>query len=202
MYRKFDSKLGSTVLTIFAGELYVTNKNEIISTILGSCVSVCLYDSELGIGGMNHFMLPDNSGGIAGQKKNPDILKRDELSEKSTRYGISAMEVLISEMQKKGAGRKNLQAKVFGGGRVLKSMSNTESIGDRNIGFTRAFLKLEGIKIDRENVGETFGRKIFFLVGKNRVFMKKVAIEPAVSEERKYMKQLLELRNKADITLF
>ena len=202
MYRKYDSKLKNTVLTIFAGEYFVSGSGEIISTVLGSCISVCLYDDVIGIGGMNHFMLPESRGNTGGLGMAESGLTRDELTEKSMRYGITAMEVLIAEMQKKGAERKNLRAKIFGGGNVISRNSSTQSIGDKNIGFTRAFLKMEDIPIESENVGDSFGRKIFFLSGQNKIFMKKVSVEQAITEEQNYMNKLLEMKKQGDVTIF
>ncbi len=195
MYRKYDSKLKSNVLTIFAGEYYISTNKEIISTVLGSCISVCLYDIVTGVGGMNHFMLPESAESKNKIFTKDSLLKKEELSEKSMRYGITAMEVLIAEMQKHGAKRINLQAKVFGGGKVISSNNSMQSIGDKNIGFARAFLKTERIVITKENVGDNYGRKIFFMTGRDSVFVKKVAIEPAVTEEQNYMKKLMLLKN-------
>ena len=204
MYNKFDAKLQSNVLTIFAGEYYISTKKEIISTVLGSCISVCLYDIIKGIGGMNHFMLPESSVSADKLFSKDSLINKEELTEQSMRYGITAMEVLIAEMQKKGADRLNLKAKIFGGGKVLTTNNNSsmQSIGDKNIGFARAFLKMEGIKIEKEDVGSTYGRKIFFITGRDSVFVKKVAIEPAAAEERSYMRKLLELKKQANITIF
>lgn len=201
MYRKYNSKFKTNIMTIFAGEYYISNKNEIISTVLGSCISVCMFDEIKGVGGMNHFMLPESS--TSRDKLFSDSeLKKEELTENSMRYGITAMEVLIGELQKKGAVRKNLKAKIFGGGKVINPNSKLPTVGDKNIGFARAYLKTEGIKIESENVGNTYGRKIFFLTENNSVFVKQMDLEPAVAEERDYMKKLLELKQKSDITLF
>ena len=201
MFRKYDSKLKSTILTIFAGECYVSSSNEVISTVLGSCISVCLSDARNGIGGMNHFMLPQNNSNPSGSNGKSNLSK-NELTENSMRYGITAMEVLIAEMQKKGAERKNLRAKIFGGGNVLSRNLDTASVGDKNIGFARAFLKMEEIPIEKENVGDTFGRKIFFLSGQNRIFVKRVSVEQAVSEEQIYMQKLVEMKKQGDVTIF
>ena len=200
MYKKYHAKLKSHVLTIFAGEYYVSSTGEIISTVLGSCIAVCLYDKKEGIGGINHFMLPEEQGPRL--HLTDPVLKKEELTNVSMRYGIKSMEVLIAEMMKKGASRKNLTAKIFGGGKVLHR-SNTVSVGDKNIGFTRAFLKMEGIPIIKENVGDYHGRKIFFLTRNNSIFVRKVEIEPTVVEERKYMDKLKDMRSeKPDITIF
>jgi len=146
-------------------------------------------------------MLPENSN-MKEQLYSQNALNKEKLTENSMRYGITAMEILIGELQKKGAQRLNLRAKIFGGGKVISKMTKGPSVGDKNIGFARAYLKTEGIKIESENVGNTYGRKIFFLTGKNSVFVKKVALEPAIDEERAYMKILLELKQKSDVTIF
>ncbi|MBI9109483.1 MAG: chemotaxis protein CheD [Spirochaetales bacterium] len=182
MYRKFDAKLKDTVLTIFAGEYYVSKSREIISTVLGSCISVCLYDTKKDIGGMNHFMLPEDASPIKILNKKDAEIKKEDLADASMRYGINAMEVLIAEMQKSGADRKNLRAKVFGGGNVLSRQSTIQSVGDKNIGFARAYLKMEQIPIEKEHVGDHFGRKIFFLTGEKKIFMKKIGFEQALQE--------------------
>lgn len=197
MYRKYHSKFKAHVLTIFAGESYVSSKEEILCTVLGSCISVCLFDEKNNVGGLNHFMLPD------GQFSGDVNLQGEQLVQKSMRYGITAMEILISDMQKNGAERKNLTAKIFGGGNVLSRTGNGPSIGDKNIGFTRAYLKSEGIPILSEDVGSTYGRKIFYLTEKNAVFVKKVALEPAEAEERAYMKKLVDIKKSNEsVTLF
>lgn len=197
MYRKYHSKFKVHVLTIFAGEYYVSSKQEILCTVLGSCISVCLFDKKNSIGGFNHFMLPD------AQNTDDVKLQGEQLIQRNMRYGISSMEMLISEMQKSGAERKNLVAKIFGGGNVLSRTGKGPSIGDKNIGFTRAYLKSEGIPIESEDVGSTYGRKIFYLTEKNAVFVKKVALEPAEAEERAYMKQLLDIKKSDEsVTLF
>lgn len=201
MYKKYDSKLKTQIMTIFAGEYYISSSKEVISTVLGSCVSVCLYDPVNKVGGMNHFMLPEGAALKEGLY-NQSGLNKDTLTENSMRYGITAMEVLIGEMQKKGAERIHMKAKVFGGGRVIARDSGVPTVGDKNIGFAKAYLKTEKIPIESENVGSTHGRKIFFLTGNNSVFVKKVALEPAVDEERTYMKKLLEMKQKSDITIF
>lgn len=201
MYRKYNSKLKTQIMTIFAGEYYISSSNEVISTVLGSCISVCLYDPVNGVGGMNHFMLPEGGQGRE-SLYGTGGLNKDKLTENSMRYGITAMEVLIGEMQKKGADRNHMKAKVFGGGRVINRDSGAPTVGDKNIGFAKAYLKTEKIPIESENVGDSHGRKIFFLTGNNSVFVKKVALEPAVEEERNYMKKLLELKQKSDITIF
>jgi chemotaxis protein CheD len=115
MYRRFNSQLKRDMIIIQPGEFYVTKKDEIIGTVLGSCISVCLRDSEKKVGGMNHFMLPG------------DFRVEDIFNSQSARYGMYAMELILGEIIKLGGGREHLSAKVFGGGHVLSSVGKTQS---------------------------------------------------------------------------
>jgi len=125
--------------------LYVTGKACLIHTVLGSCVSVCLYDDEYKIGGMNHFMLPFwNGEGL-----------------ESPRYGNIAILRLIDEMVKLGAKKKNLVAKIFGGGKVLSEV-NYFHIGEQNIAVAYRVLNEEGIPVVASSTGGDRGRKIIF----------------------------------------
>ncbi|MCP4180118.1 MAG: chemotaxis protein CheD [bacterium] len=203
MYKKLDRKLNKYVITIYPGEMYISTEHEILSTVLGSCIAVCLYDTIKKIGGMNHFVLPVSS--LENNKLFVDssCIKKEQLSEESMRYGITAMDTLIAEMQKKGATRLNLVAKIFGGGNVLtRGGSTRQSVGDKNIDFARAYLKMEKIKISKEDVGRDFGRKIFFMTEKGSVFVKKVGFDPIEKKEQEYLKKLLEIKRKSDVTIF
>jgi chemotaxis protein CheD len=133
----------------------------LIVTVLGSCVSACIRDRVSGIGGMNHFMLPDGGDG-----SNP-------LISASARYGTYAMEVLINELLKSGARRENLEAKVFGGGNVLRGLTAL-NVGERNAAFVRAYLKAEGIRVLAEDLNDVFPRKVYFFPRTGRVLVKKL----------------------------
>src|SRR5262245_50800724 len=137
---------------ILPGEYYVTRNDEAITTVLGSCVSACIRDPAAGVGGMNHFMLPeDNAVHDPKTPGAPVVL--------STRYGSHAMESLINDLLKLGARRGRLQIKVFGGGRVLASMTD---IGARNIEFVMSYLDLERLPIEARDVGGELPRKIIY----------------------------------------
>ncbi|MGL1890098.1 MAG: chemotaxis protein CheD [Spirochaetaceae bacterium] len=194
MHKKYHPKFKHEIITIYAGELYIGTKGEVISTVLGSCISVCLFDVINNVGGMNHFMLPEGNS----------TFSKEHLTDKPMRYGIKAMEILISEMQKKGALRKNLTGKIFGGGNIIIKQDTIQSIGYKNISFAREFLKMEGIPIESENVGNNYGRKLYFLTGENTVFVKEMAIDKAIEKEEEYIKSLskYEKESKSDITLF
>jgi chemotaxis protein CheD len=158
----FDRTFDCEAAKISPGEYYYTDKNMLIVTVLGSCVSACIRDKVSGIGGMNHFMLPD---GAKSDKDNP-------VSE-SMRYGTYAMEVLINQLLRNGARRENLEAKIFGGGNVLRSFT-TNNVGDRNAAFVKKYLKEEGIKVTGEDLLDIYPRKVYFFPKTGKVLVKKL----------------------------
>lgn len=202
MNKSYSRKFKAPVVTIFPGECYISNTNEIISTVLGSCISVCLYDIKNNIGGMNHFMLPQGKPNSEKLFTADQYLNMDELSSKSMRFGITAMEVLLAMMVKKGAKRENLRAKIFGGGNVLSSMTTSPTVGEKNIIFVKSYLKTEQIRIENENISGNIGRKIFFLTGSKSIFVKQIPITRAIEEDEYYSKALEKKKVEADITIF
>ena len=157
----YDRTFDCDAAKILPGEYYCTFKDMLIVTVLGSCVSACIRDRVSGIGGMNHFMLPD--GGDNG----------NALISASARYGTYAMEVLINELLKSGARRENLEAKVFGGGNVLRGLTAL-NVGERNAAFVRAYLKAEGIRVLAEDLNDIFPRKVYYFPRTGRVLVKKL----------------------------
>ncbi|EMR13250.1 chemoreceptor glutamine deamidase CheD [Methylophaga lonarensis MPL] len=146
--RYWDDVRQQWVAKILPGQYYVcTNHSELIATTLGSCISACIRDSKLGIGGMNHFMLP--------------IQQHQQYGwlDAATRYGSYAMEYLINELLKQGAARDRLEVKLAGGGRLLTNMTD---IGLRNIEFVTRYLSVEGIKITAQDTGDVFPRKVLY----------------------------------------
>lgn len=136
---------GSRRVHIIQGEYKVeSDPNVVLSTILGSCVAVCLRDPVAGLGGMNHFLLPGAAGASPGGGD-------------ATRYGVHLMELLINGLLKKGARRDRLEAKVFGGAKTIASFSN---VGEQNAVFAMQFLKDEGIPVVSASTGGEFGRKL------------------------------------------
>jgi chemotaxis protein CheD len=158
----FDRTFDCNAAKISPGEYYYTDKDMVIVTVLGSCVSACIRDSVSGIGGMNHFMLPD--GGSA---------DKDSPVSESMRYGTYAMEVLINQLLRNGARRENLEAKIFGGGNVLKSFT-TMNVGDRNAAFVRRFLKDERIRVTGEDLLDIYPRKVYYFPKTGKVLVKKL----------------------------
>jgi chemotaxis protein CheD len=199
MQRIYNHKLKKEVLFILPGEYYISNESETISTLLGSCISVCLYEQIKGLGGMNHFLLPQK---LISSKDIKLDRKNIHNSFESTRYGITAMEVLILEMQKKGAKRENLRAKVFGGGEVIIRYNNTESVGKKNIDVIKSYLKMEKIPIDLENTGNKIGRKIHFNTEDNSVLMEEITMESVKESELPYIDNLKNLQLPKKIIYF
>ncbi|HOY69859.1 MAG TPA: chemoreceptor glutamine deamidase CheD [Methylotenera sp.] len=158
----YDRTFDCNAAKISPGEYYFTDKDMVIVTVLGSCVSACVRDSVSGIGGMNHFMLPDSA---AADKDSP-------VSE-SMRYGTYAMEVLINQLLRNGARRENLEAKIFGGGNVLKSFT-TMNVGDRNALFVKKFLKDERIRVTGEDLLDIYPRKVYYFPKTGKVLVKKL----------------------------
>lgn len=144
---------------LYPASLHVFRERGLISTILGSCVAVCLYDVSLRIGGMNHYMLPLwNGEGLA-----------------SPKFGNIAIERLYDRMMYLGCERKNLKSKVFGGGEVVDAMSTHFNIGQRNIEVAMRMLDSYSIPVIASNVAGTQGRKIVFDTGSGDVRMKFIA---------------------------
>lgn len=158
----FDRTFDLDAAKISPGEYYFTDKNMLIVTVLGSCVSACIRDTVSGIGGMNHFMLPDSAKA-----------DRDSPVSESMRYGTYAMEVLINQLLRNGARRENLEAKIFGGGNVLRSFT-TNNVGDRNADFVKRYLKDEGIRVTGEDLLDIYPRKVYFFPKTGKVLVKKL----------------------------
>jgi chemotaxis protein CheD len=150
--RSWDVQLGACVAKLLPGEYYVTRHEELIFTTLGSCVSACVRDVKLGVGGMNHFMLPLASGTSTGAWG-------DDLVSSATRYGNVAMERLINDILKIGGQRQNLEFKLMGGGKVLDIALD---VGACNVDFIRKYLKTEGFLISAEDLGDVFARKVYY----------------------------------------
>jgi chemotaxis protein CheD len=155
----YDRTFDCDAAKILPGEYYYTRQNMLIVTVLGSCVAACIRDRVTGLGGMNHFMLPD--GGDSGPVS------------ASMRYGTFAMEVLINDLLKAGARRESLEAKVFGGGAVLRGFT-AMNVGERNAAFVTNFLKTEKIPLLAEDLNDIYPRKVYFFPRTGKVLVKKL----------------------------
>jgi len=178
--RYWDQRHDIFAAKIKPGEYYVSVYGEMIATVLGSCISACIRDPVSGIGGMNHFMLPENSGHSSGAWENTAVSTE-------ARYGNIAMERLINVIIANGGIRKNLEVKVFGGGKVLNLKTD---IGGNNIDFVKKYILKEGFKIASEDVGGVYPRKVQYFPLSGRVRVKKLFRmhnETVVKRETEYI---------------
>ncbi|HXC21379.1 MAG TPA: hypothetical protein VNV13_07860 [Steroidobacteraceae bacterium] len=192
--RTWDVDLGLPVAKLLPGDYYVTRYNEAIFTVLGSCVSACVRERKLGIGGMNHFMLPlDQSGGTSAWAEN--------LVSSATRYGNVAMERLINDIMRLGGQRANLEFKVIGGGKVLDMALD---VGARNAQFIRDYLKTEGFLITAEDLGDCFARKLYYnpSTGKLRVKRLTATVNRAVFERERQFEPTTSEVESGSVELF
>ncbi len=187
----YDRNFNCEAAKILPGEYYVTARDMMLVTTLGSCVSACIRDSSNGIGGMNHFMLPEG-----GDPHNP-------LSS-SARYGGYAMEMLLNQLIKLGANRNRMEAKVFGGGAVLRGFT-TVNVGELNSEFVMEYLKRERIRVVAQDLRDQYPRKVYFFPATGRVMVKKlkqVHNNTIVQREQEYGSRLKKSDMAGDVELF
>lgn len=191
--RYFDRYFQSEAVKILPGEFYATSQGNLIVTVLGSCVAVCLRDPISQVGGMNHFLLPSDESSH----------ERGYLSD-SARYGTYAMEVLINQLLKLGASRYRLEAKVFGGGNVLQGML-VNNIGQRNAEFVLEFLRQEKIPILAKDLLDIYPRKVFFFADTGQVLVKKIKElhnTTILDRESEYRMRIKQLPKGGNVDLF
>ncbi len=194
--RYWDKKMGEHAAKLMPGECYVSTHGEMIVTVLGSCISACIRDRRLGIGGMNHFMLPIQTDGHS--------ITRVNSVDTALCYGNWAMEFLINEIIKQGGKRENFEIKLFGGGRVLAGMNNID-IGRRNIEFVTQFLEKEGLPVSSHDLGDDCPRKVLYFPDTGAVKMrrmKKVANDTVQQREKAYFDSMVKRPPKGDVELF
>ena len=162
--RYWDTEHEMPAAKILPGEYYVTAGTELVTTVLGSCVTACIRDRVFGISGMNHFMLPISTDG-KGWNGAHDVVST------ATRYGNYAMEHMINDILKHGGHKRHLEAKIFGGGRMMESLSD---IGARNIEFVREYLSVEGVPLVGESVGDIHPRKVIYIPATGKVLVKRI----------------------------
>lgn len=184
-----ERAFGCPAVKVLPGEFFVADEEVVLTTVLGSCVSACMWDPLRRVGGMNHFLLPE--GGSA-----------DPLSD-SGRYGAFAMERLINELMKRGARKSGMEAKVFGGGHVMKNFT-TMKVGSRNAEFVLGFLRAEGIHIVSQDLLDIHPRRVAFFPATGRALCKKLTqAEPGVvAAEQRYSERLKSTAVVGDVELF
>ncbi len=189
--RYFDRKYNAWIVKVLPGECYTTaDPDEVLVTILGSCVSACIRDTRRHIGGMNHFMLPEGASAAWGG------------TDYAMRYGNHAMESLINALLKHGARKSDLEIKVFGGGSVIQSSSD---VGSKNAQFVKSYLQKEGLVAVSEDLGGEAARRIHYYPATGKV-MRRLLIETSHTaieqDEREYRRSLSHTPECGDIELF
>lgn len=143
---------------LYPGMLFAEPGDFGVTTVLGSCISVCLWDPSTGIGGINHYLLPFwNGEGL-----------------RTPKYGNIAIPMLIDKLVEAGCSRVHLKAKLFGGGRVLES-NGYLNVGERNILYAENALEEARIPVIGRDTGGTSGRKLLFKTATGEVFVKRLA---------------------------
>lgn len=190
--RYYDRHFECDVVKILPGEYYATTEDTVIVTVLGSCIAVCLRDYKKRIGGMNHFMLPsDNLSSIS------------PISE-SARYGVYAMELLVNQMLKLGADKRRIEAKVFGGGNVLKGFTGN-TVGERNAEFIMDYLDAENIPVLASDLLDVFPRKVYFSPDSGKVNVRKIKSlhnSTIIDRESEYRMRIRQAPKGGEVDLF
>lgn len=188
--RYFDRHFNCDAVKILPGEYYATTEDTVIVTVLGSCVAVCLRDPQKKIGGMNHFLLPSDG--------------TSSTSFDSARYGVYAMELLINQMLKLGADRRRLEAKIFGGGNVLKGFTGF-NVGERNAEFTMDYLRAEHIPVLASDLLDIYPRKVYFSPDSGIVNVRKIKSlhnSTIIDRESEYKMRIRGTSKSGEIELF
>ena len=193
--RFYDPRFKATAVMVLPGRHYVTSdRNEMIVTVLGSCVAACIRDPSIGVGGLNHFLLPESESGQWGS------------ATAAMRYGNHAMETLINDIIKRGGLRERLEVKVFGGGNIIDSQSMSP-IGTKNAEFVEKYLHNEGFQIAAKHLCGPLPRRIHYFPTSGMVKMLLLRRNPdreILNKERDYrMKVKAETEvESGDVELF
>ena len=193
--RYWDQENRTVTAKLLPGDYYVTTQNEMITTVLGSCVSACIRDVVSGIGGMNHFMLPETT-------KSHLKAEDDTVIGMALRYGNYAMEHLINTILQQGGKRKNLEVKLFGGGKIIATLGD---VGSKNIAFALNYVETEALNLVSHDLGDIYPRKVNFFPQTGRVRMKKIKDlhnETLLLRENRYSLQIKDRAVESDIALF
>jgi chemotaxis protein CheD len=190
--RMRDNRFPHEIASILPGEFFVSRDPMIVYTVLGSCISACIRDPIAGVGGMNHFMLPEPKEGGS-----------DSWGE-STRYGSYAMESLINEILKRGGLKSRLEIKLFGAGKIYESNID---VGANNAKWVIGYLKSEGLATVKSDLGDVFPRKVYYFTDSGRVLMKRierVKNRTIFERENQYAAQIKQREQQPaeDVTLF
>ena len=194
--RYWDETHQFNAAKILPGEYYVTQHDEGIVTVLGSCISACIRDRVSGIGGMNHFMLPSSKNATKFDKPGGLCITA------ATRYGSYAMEHMINDILKYGGRRESLEIKITGGGKILQNMSD---VGEQNIRFVTDYLKTEKLKILSLDVGEIYPRKVQYFPASGQLRIKKLRAmhnDTIIKREQSYQHEIEDHPVTGEVELF
>jgi len=189
--RYFNREFNADTVKIGLGQQAISDRPDLmIATTLGSCVAACIHDPVRGIGGMNHFMLPD--------------LPASELegAGMAARYGSVAMERLINALLAAGAERQRLQVKLFGGGRVIES---SYDIGGLNSRFALDYVRTEGLTLAGHDLGGGSARRLHYFPHSGRALRRLLRPEAAaetVTRERRFITHLSQAPEEGEVELF
>jgi len=193
--RYFDRENNTVAAKILPGEYYVTTENELVTTVLGSCISACIRDTVAGVGGMNHFMLPETTQ----HRLNEGV---ESVVGNATRYGNYAMEHLINMILANGGKRKNLEVKLFGGGKIIPTLGD---VGAKNIDFVLEYIDTEALKLVSQDLGDIYPRKVIYFPQTGKVRMKKIKDlhnETIAMREKQYRTSIKDEPVVSDVELF
>ncbi|MGL5117410.1 MAG: chemoreceptor glutamine deamidase CheD [Beijerinckiaceae bacterium] len=193
--RYFDQRFNAFIINVAPGQFEIASGDgQVLSTVLGSCVAACIRDRTLGIGGMNHFLLPGEEGEGGGRAVSNDDM----------RIGSAAMEFLINGLIRKGACRSRMEAKVFGGARMLAGNKEI-GVGERNIIFVRRFLNREGLPIISEHLGGERARRVNFEPISGRAWVQsydRIGGASVVETEQTYRRELAQRAPANNLEVF
>ncbi len=184
----WDPRWKRYAVKVKPGEYYIADQDMVITTVLGSCVSACIVDPKLKLGGLNHFMLPSGSA--------------DEDISRSSRYGLFAMEQLINEMMKHGCDRDRMEVKLTGGGNMMTGISN---IGQQNIDFILKYIEDEDLNLIAKDLGGDQARRVVYFPTEGRMLVNKLdhrEDQRLIAEERSYQADVETHLDDSDVELF
>ena len=192
--RMRDNRFPHEIASILPGEFFVSREPMVVYTVLGSCISACIRDPIVGVGGMNHFMLPEPK----------EHQSDDSWGGESTRYGSYAMESLINEILKRGGLKRRLEIKLFGAGKIYEGNID---VGANNAKWVIGYLKSEGLATVKTDLGDVYPRKVYYFTDSGRVLMKKIErIKNQTIQEREnaYAAKIKQREQQPveDVTLF
>lgn len=190
--RMRDSRFPHEIASILPGEFFVSAAPMVVYTVLGSCISACIRDPVAGVGGMNHFMLPEPKGRDGSAWGEP------------TRYGSFAMESLINGILKRGGLRSRLEVKLFGAGKIYEGKID---VGANNAAWVTQYLQSEGLAVVKADLGDMFPRKVYYFTDSGRVLMKKIERlknRTIAEREAEYSVRFVQRKEQPaeDVTLF